>query len=637
MDITQEILSEITIFNKYAKYYPEIKRRESWEEICERNAAMHIRSYPKLKAEIQKVYKEFVKTKKVLPSMRSMQFGGKAVELSNARIFNCAFLPIDSPIAFSETMFLLLSGCGVGYSVQKRNIEKMPIVSMKAYFYRTANPVFDYRDIRPKGARLITSGGKAPGPDPLRICIEKIREILEYAKGRNLKSIEAHDIQCHIADAVLSGGIRRAAMIALFDMDDYNMLTCKGQVQVDNWELTQNSAAWHGFCIYKGKRHDVVISSKERNRLLETGKLPWYHFEQQRGRANNSVMLLRSEVTEEQFQNIWKLVKKSHAGEPGVYWTNDLSMGANPCVDVALRPFQFCNLTEMNASDIDGQEDLNARAKAAAFIGTLQAGYTDFHYLRSIWKDTTEEEALIGVSMTGIASGKVLGLDLEEAVKIVVAENARVAALIGINPAARCTNVKPAGTTSLVLGCASGIHSWHAEHYIRRMRVGKNEALYKYIQKQLPDIVEDCKHKPTIEAVLSFPQKAPDEAILRNESYLDLLNRVLRFNQEWVTPGHQRGVNKHNVSCTISLKDDEWEECGKFMWEHRNEYNGIAVVPYDGGTYVQAPFEDITKETFDEMVKHLHNIDLTQVIEEDDLTSHSLEAACAGGACEVAQ
>ena len=464
-------------------------------------------------------------------------------------------------------------------------------VLVKAHFKGKSDPIFDYRDIRPKGARLITSGGKAPGPDPLRICIDKIQAVLNGARGRHLSTLEAHDINCHIADAVLSGGIRRAAMIALFSFDDLDMLSCKAG--------------------------------------------PWWELSPQRGRANNSVVLHREYTTREQFDAVWKKVEESGAGEPGVYWTNDYDWGTNPCVEIGLRPFQFCNLTEVNVSDLADQDDLNARAKAGAFIGTLQASYTDFHYLRSIWKETTELDALIGVSMTGIGSDKVTHLNMTQAAKIVLEENARVAELIGINRAARTTAVKPAGTTSLVLGTSSGIHAWHNDFYVRRMRVGKNEALYRYMSENLPALIEDCNFKPHIEAVMSFPQKAPEGSILRTESFMHLLKRVNKFSKEWIAPGHRDGLNNHNVSCTISLKANEWEKCGNWMWENRESYNGIAVLPYDGGTYIQAPFEDITEEKFNEMVPLLHSVDLSSVIEEDDNTALTDQAACGGGACEI--
>ena len=615
MDISQKILSDVVIFQKYAKYIPEIKRREVWEELCERNMAMHIRRFPQLKEEIKAVYREYVFTKKILPSMRSMQFGGRPIELSNNRVYNCAYSAVNHPAVFSEAMFLLLGGTGFGFSVQKQHVAQLPVVKgptektrrfligdsiegwadsvkvlMKAYFQGKSDPIFDYRDIRPKGERLVTSGGKAPGPDPLRICLDQVRSVLNGARGRQLTPIECHDILCHIADAVLSGGIRRAALISLFSRDDMDMLTAKSGA--------------------------------------------WWELNPQRGRANNSVVLKRGEISEEEFKAIWKRVEDSGAGEPGIYWTNDEDLGTNPCCEISLNDCQFCNLTETNVDDITTQADFNARVKAAAFIGTLQASYTDFHYLRSKWKEVTEKEALIGVGLTGIGSAAVLGLNLDEAAQIVKEENARVAAILGINPAARTTTVKPSGTSSCVVGSASGIHAWHNDYYIRRVRVGKNESLYRYMLQNFPGLVEDCHFKPHIEAVMSFPQRAPEGAIIRTENFLDLLERVKRFNLQWVRQGHRSGENFHNVSCTISLKSDEWATCGEWMWENRDNYNGISVLPYDGGTYIQAPFEDCTKEKFDEMFAMLHDIDLSKVIEEDDHTILNEQVACAGGVCE---
>lgn len=616
MDVSQKILSEIVIFNKYAKYVPEINRRETWEEICERNMVMHIRKFPSLKEEIKDIYKKYVYTKKVLPSMRSMQFAGLPIELNNSRIFNCSYAPVDHPVVFAEAMHLLLGGTGFGYSVQKHHVEKLPTilgttdkkrrflvsdsiegwaeaikVLVKAYTQGKSNPEFDYRDIRPKGSMLITAGGSAPGPDPLRICIDHLRAILNNAVGRKLTTIECHDMMCHIADAVLSGGIRRAAMIAFFSHDDEDMIAAKSG--------------------------------------------SWWELNPQRGRANNSAVLDRSTITEGEFKALWKKVELSGSGEPGVYFTNDKDILSNPCVEATLRPYSFCNLTEFNASDIESQEDLNNRAKAAAFIGTLQAAYTDFHYLRPIWKRVTEEDALLGVSMTGVASNEVFKYDLTEAANVVVQENKRVADIIGINSAARTTLNKPSGTASLVLGCASGVHAWHDPYYIRRMRVGKNEPLYKYLIEAMPDLIEDCLFKPHLEAVISIPQKAPEGSILRSESANDLLERIKKLSVEWIHPGHQRGVQRHNVSCTVSVKDNEWESVGDWMWENRDIYNGIAVLPYDGGTYVQAPYETCTKEKYEEMLELLKDIDLSKVHEYSDNTSHTLEAACAGGTCEV--
>jgi ribonucleoside-diphosphate reductase alpha chain len=618
MDASQQILSDLTVYMKYAKFVPELNRRETWEELVTRNMEMHIKKYPSLKDEIKEVYK-MVYDKKVLPSMRSMQFGGKPIEISPNRIYNCAYLPIDHIDAFSEAMFLLLGGTGVGYSVQKHHVEKLPEIRkpnpkyttrfligdsiegwadaikvlMKSYFGKASSTIiFDYSDIRPKGAQLVTSGGKAPGPQPLKDCIYKLTTMLDSKTDDDkLTSIEVHDMVCHIADAVLAGGIRRAALISLFSADDQEMIACKSGA--------------------------------------------WWEQNPQRGRANNSATLVRYKITKEFFMDLWKRVEASGAGEPGIYFTNDKDWGTNPCCEIALRPNQFCNLCEVNVSDIESQEDLNARVKAASFIGTLQAGYTNFHYLRDIWKRTTEKDALIGVSMTGIGSGVVLGYDMKEAAKLVKEENARVAEIIGINKSARTTTVKPAGTTSLTLGTSSGIHAWHNDYYIRRIRVGKNESIYHYLVNNHPELVEDEFFRPHDTAVISVPQKAPEGSILRTESPFQLLERVKKITQEWVKPGHRSGSNSHNVSATISLKPEDWELAGEWMWENRDFYNGLSVLPFSEHTYKQAPFEDCTKEEFERLFSKLHSIDLSKVVELTDETDLSGELACSGGACEI--
>ena len=655
MDLSTSILSDITVHMKYAKFIPELNRRETWYELVTRNKNMHQKKYPQIKNEIEDAYK-FVYDKKVLPSMRSLQFGGKSIEISPNRIYNCAYLPIDDWRAFSETMFLLLGGTGVGYSVQKHHIENLPEIRkpnqnrsrrfligdsiegwadaiktlMKAYFEGLSDPDFDYSDIRQKGALLVTSGGKAPGPQPLKDCIHNIKKILDAKQdGTKLTPIEVHDIVCFIADAVLTGGIRRAALISLFSLDDEEMLAAKVGA--------------------------------------------WWELNPQRGRANNSAVILRHKITEDKFFDLWKKIEGSGSGEPGVYFSNDKDWGTNPCCEIGLRPNQFCNLCEINASNIESQEDLENRVKAAAFIGTLQAGYTNFHYLRDVWKRTTEKDALIGVGMTGIGSGEVLKYDLEAAAKAVLKENIRVAKLIGVNKSARTTTVKPSGTSSLVLGTASGIHAWHNNYYIRRIRVGKNEAIYTYLNIYHPELIEDEFFKPKEQAVISVPVKAPEGSIFRFESPMDLLERVKLFNTKWVKTGHRDGQNTHNVSVTVSIKKEtekvskldenglqlldsygqpvmedrrdpngkviykvnEWPVVGEWMWDNRENFNGISVLPYDGGSYIQAPFTDCSKEKYEEMMKSLSNVDLTKVIEMTDNTNLSGEAACSSGSCEI--
>jgi ribonucleoside-diphosphate reductase alpha chain len=602
---------------KYSRYIPELERRETWEELVTRNKEMHIKKYPVLADQIESAYK-YVYDKKVLPSMRSMQFAGKPIEISPNRIYNCAYLPVDDWRAFGEIMFLLLGGTGVGFSVQKHHIDQLPEINkpnanrkrryliadsiegwadaikvlMKSYFHGGSTIDFDFRDIRPKGARLITSGGKAPGAQPLKECLIKIEGILSQKQNdEKLSTIEVHDIVCHIADAVLAGGIRRAALISLFSADDDDMISCK------------------------------------------SGN--WWELNPQRGRANNSAVLLRNKITKEFFLSIWKKIEASGAGEPGIYFTNDKDWGTNPCCEIALRPFQFCNLTEVNVSDIESQEDLNQRVTNATFIGTLQAGYTDFHYLRPIWQRTTEKDALVGIGLTGVGSAKAQQYDLKEAAESARVENERVASILNINAAARVTTIKPAGTSSLALGCSSGIHAWHNDYYIRRIRVGKNEAIYTYLSIHHPELIEDEYFRPHDTAVISIPQKAPAGSILRHESAFDLLERVKWFYNNWIKPGHRTGQNTHNISATVSIKNDEWEPVGEWMWENRNCYNGLSVLPYDGGTYIQAPFEDCTVEKYEEMMHHLHKVDLSKVIEVDDNTDQRGELACAGGNCTV--
>ena len=617
MELSSKILSDITVFMKYAKYREDLGRRETWEELVTRNKEMHIKKFPFMKNEIEGAYK-LVYDKKILPSMRSLQFGGKPIEISPNRVYNCGFLPVDDYRAFNEILFLLLGGTGIGFSVQKHHVEKLPEIRhpradrkrrflvgdsiegwadsvkvlMRSYFEGTSTIEFDFSDIRSKGAKLVTSGGKAPGPEPLKTCIRQIKSILnEKEEGSQLEPIEVHDVVCHIADAVLAGGIRRAALISLFSADDQEM-----------------------------------ISSK-------TGK--WWEKNPQRARANNSAVLVRHRVEKDFFDEVWDRIEHSNAGEPGIYFTNDKDWGTNPCCEIGLRPFQFCNLCEVNVANVESQEDLNERVRCAALVGTLQASYTDFHYLRSVWQRTTEKEALLGIGLTGVGSGLAQNLDMKAASKIAKEENLKIAGLLGIKAAARVTTIKPSGTSSMVLGCSSGIHAWHNDYYIRRVRVGKNEDIYQYLINNHPELVEDEYFRPHDTAVISVPQKAPVGAILRHESALELLERVKWFSRNWIKPGHSRGSNTHNISATVSIKDGEWKAVGEWMWENRKFYNGLSVLPYSGGTYKQAPFEDCDEITYNTMMNSLQDIDLSMIAEVDDNTNLAGEIACAGGACEV--
>lgn len=958
MNESQTLLSDIITYTKYARYRADLERRERWDEIIDRYVGMLLKKHCGSKYEKQWKRKEidvsdndlareiiensaYLYDKRVLPSMRALQFAGPAIEKTESRVYNCCYLPMNHLTSFSELMFLLLGGTGVGYSVQFHHVRDLPEIRkptkerkylisdsiegwadaikalMKAYFGVTQyKPRFDYSDIREKGATLVTAGGKAPGPDPLRIALTKIEALLNGKQDNtSLTPLEVHDICCHIADAVLAGGIRRAAMISLFSFDDKEMATCK-----------------HG---------------------------AWWELNPQRGRCNNSAVIVRNRVRKREFMDFWKIVEASRSGEPGISWTNDPEYGFNPCHEISLRPFTFCvagntklitrngieqidevigkeveiwngqewskvkpyqtgdadrlhrvhfsdgsyldatddhkflvknrfekefrevttlqlqdeiatskyalqipranieyqggyekafayelgyvlgdgcvvndqiyadlygndnlielegskhkpqlnyngiqytrisfnkqldldftkrlkydgglpkeiftwsrysildfiagwadadgsqaskgiriygredklrdaqllltkcginssinlmqsegvetnlgirknsvwylqitktidipcqrlicnnkenakykgkyqivkridtldglyksycltedklhqcvfnnvltkqcNLCEINAGDIKDQEDFNERARVASFFGTLQAGFTDFHYLRPIWQQNTEKDALVGVGITGIANGNLIKLNLKEASNEVVKENERIAKILGTNPAARCTTIKPSGTTSCVVGTSSGIHAWHSRHYIRNMQCAIGDDLYNYFSANHPDIIKDMDFQPG-SAVIGIPMKAPSTAIMReDETAIEFLERVKQFNVEWVREGHRSGPNYNNVSATVNIKDGEWDDVAKWMWDNRNYYSGISVIPYDGGSYADAPFQECSEYEYNKRMRYIRSnpIDLTLIHESSDNTNLKGELACVGGACTI--
>lgn len=617
MQLSQKILSNIGIFMKYARYLPKLKRRETWEEICSRYEKMMCDKYPQLKKDIKNNMSLIIE-KRILMSMRAAQFAGKPIELSPNRIYNCGFTHISDYRAFSEIMFLLLGGSGIGYSVQNSHINQLPEIQkpskyrrylvgdsiegwadaidalVKSYYgVNKACPDFDFRDIRPKGALLITSGGKAPGHIPLEKCLFQIKQIFDSKEnGSKLSSLECHKIVCYIADGVLAGGIRRAALACLFDFDDLEMLYCKSG---NWWELNPELA-----------------------------------------RANNSAVILRHKIKKSDWDKFWNIIKSNKTGEPGFIFSNNAEYGGNPCLEISLKDKQFCNLVEINVSNIENEQDFYNRCEVAAFFATLQAGFTNFHYLREGWQITTEKEALIGVSQTGIASFDFSNEMNNFGAEIVVNTNKLIAEKIGINSAARATTVKPAGTTSIIIGSSSGIHAWNSEYYIRRIRVGKNESIYNYLLENNPELIEDDVFKPEIQAVISVPQKAPEGSILKkNETALGLLERAKSYQINWIRPGHQKGDNMNNVSLTVNIKEGEWDEVGQWVWINKDYFTAISVLPEDLGTYVQAPFEEITKDEYEKLESSLHEIDLTKIREFEDDTTLTQEVACGGGSCEV--
>jgi ribonucleoside-triphosphate reductase (thioredoxin) len=624
IDLGARILSDLVCHGKYAQRIPDLGRREVYAETVTRNRDMHLRRFPELASEIRDAY-DLVADRKVLPSMRSMQFGGRGIEKINARMYNCSYTPVDHHAVFAEVMFLLLCGCGVGYSVQRHHVVHLPRITppgspmkylvgdsiegwadavrrlMKAYLHGAPKPRFDFADIRPKGTSLST-GGLAPGPEPLALALAQAEEVLaRKSPGEKLSPLDCHDIICHLSDAVLSGGIRRSAMISLFDADDHEMLTCKFP---ENFQYPS-----------QGRPQGLNL---------------------QRARANNSAVLVRQGASRAGFMHLWKMAEESQAGEPGVFWTNDpeKNMGTNPCAEIALSPHSFCNLTELNAATVSGQADLLERAWAASFIGTLQAAYSDFHYLRPIWKAQTEQDALLGVSMTGIASGGVMDLDLGAAVEKVLRTNADLADRLGVARAARTTCVKPSGTASLVLGCSSGIHAWHDDFYVRRVRLGAEEPIAKFLCGQHPELIEPSVERPGSEVIVSVPVRAPRGSQTRQESPLDLLERVRRVSDEWIAPGHRRGLNRHNVSCTVNIKNGEWGDVAEWLWAHRESYSAMSCYPYYETSYVQPPFESISEREFQAKSATLRPVDFSQVSDGTMIVMEE-EAACAGGACEL--
>jgi len=616
-ELGKQILSDIVIFSKYAKYLPDKHRRETWDEIATRNKNMHIKKYPRLTEEIKEAYK-LVYDKKVLPSGRALQFSGKPIEINPARQYNCVACAIDHPDVFAEIMFLMLSGCGTGISVQKHHIEKLPPIRgtlkrtrrflvadniegwadavkvlMYSYFFNKSEPIYDFSDIRAKGAPLVTSGGKAPGAQPLKDCLHDMRKVLDtVAPGEQLSPFQAHELVCYIGDAVLSGGVRRSSIISLFSYDDNEMLTCK-------------SNAW-----WEKKPHLA--------------------------RANNTAVLLRHRIKKAEFGKLWNKISQFKSGEPAFCFSNNPEYLLNPCAEASLRSPGFCNLTTINFSAVNTQEEFEVAARVAAFIGTLQASYTDFHYLRDVWIRSAEKDALLGIGITGLARDTLYDFDVVKAAEVAEAENKRVAALLDIKPAARLTLIKPEGTSSSILGTSSGIHAWHSKYYIRRIRLNKEEVVYKYLLNRVPKLIEDDIEKPHIGAILSIPVRAPDDAILReDETALAFLERVKFVYRNWIIPGHRKGDNTHSVSATVTMRDDEWEQVGDWLWRNREFYNNLSFLPANEKIYPQMPFESITQERYEELQKYLKEIDTSEILEENDATTLQQEGACQGGACEI--
>jgi ribonucleoside-diphosphate reductase alpha chain len=563
--------------------------------------------YPKMVSYIDRVGKQLYEGR-VLPSMRLMQFSGEAARREPLRGYNCSFVAIQEVKDLQDILYLSACGVGCGFSVQERHVSKLPVIQSGnfslSYTVRDSreswadsigvlfhNPevFFDYSLIRPAGAPLST-GGFASGPEPLRVCHEHIRGILHGAVGRRLKPIEVHSIATSIGHCIVAGGVRRSAQISLFDSWDEEMLAAK-------------SGAWW-----------------EKNP----------HF----ARANNSAVLHRTHVTREQFDKVYDACIESQAGEPGVFFTNDWDMGTNPCAEISLRSRQLCNLSEVVVSNCRDKDEFREAVFAAVLFGTLQAGFTNFGYVHKDWNMNCREEALLGVSLTGQAENWVL---LQDDLTSVAAEmkdtNHRIARMVGINPSARIGTTKPSGTTSMVMDCSSGIHATHAPFYIRRVRIGKIDPLAKYLVARLPEeFVEYSPYEPN-DVIIAMPVKRQGVTRL-DETSLGLLERVKYIKQHWIDPSHVSGVNSHNVSVTVNYKPSEVEEIKEWMWENRDCYNGISLLPVTN-TYAYAPYEDITEERYNELISKFPSIDLSEVIYTKGNDNRNDVSACEGGLCQI--
>jgi ribonucleoside-diphosphate reductase alpha chain len=611
---SNKLLSDIVTFRTYSKHLQHLGRRESLEETINRNMMMNLERFPSLSRDIIKSYKQ-VHDLNVMPSMRSMQFGGETILKNHVKMFNCSFATANYVEVFSEVLYVLMCGTGFGGSIQNKHVQQLPPIRkpkeeakyliadsiegwaesvntlMRSYFIGGLRPIFDFSSIREKGARL-SNGSTAPGAEPLKMMLQIVEQRLKNAIGRKLTTEEVGDIICIIADCVLAGGIRRAAIILLFDKDDELMLKYK-----------------HG---------------------------SWWEKHPYRARANVSAVLHRLFTTQEEFERVFDACIASNCGEPGISWTNDYDLGFNPCHEISLNSNQFCNLTSINLTGVKSEKDLHNRAYSAALLGTLQATYTDFPYLNSKWKETTEREALLGVSFTGIADATTITDEqLRKTAQLVLDVNEKYAKKLGINIAARATCVKPEGSMSCVVGSASGIHARYDDFYLRRVRMNKTDALAKYLSSVIPDLVEDDLFSPS-GVVVTIPQESPKGSIIRSQETAEtLLNRIMKYNKNWVNFGHRTGANKHNVSSTISYKPEEVDLLRLRLWEDREHYTGISLLPYDNGTYKQAPFESCTKEVFEKFNGLIKKVNLSEVIEFEDNTKRIEQLACSGGVCEI--
>ena len=629
MDFYQQYIAK----SRYSRFLDSDNRREDWYETVDRymdfmsNHLMAKHGY-KIPVETDSELREAIKNLEVVPSMRSIMTAGKALERDNTAGYNCSYLTVDDPKAFDEAMYILLCGTGVGFSVEQKYVNKLPEVPEKmfdsdttvvvsdskegwakalrqiiALLYSGEIPKWNLDKIRPAGARLKTFGGRASGPGPLQELFEFVVRKFTTAAGRKLNTLECHDLMCKIAEVVVVGGVRRSAMISLSDLDDDKM------------------------------RH------------AKTGQ--WWTDNPQRALANNSAVY-NQKPDVGQYMNEWTSLYHSHSGERGIFNREaaikqakrsgrrdaDQEFGTNPCSEIILRPNQFCNLSEVVVREADSIYDLERKVRLASILGVYQSTLTHFPYLRKIWQRNTEEERLLGVSLTGILDNKMLG-DNNEQLKtllqrlkmVSVDECIQLSTDLNINCPTAVTCVKPSGTVSQLVDSASGIHPRHSKYYIRRVRGDKKDPLTTFmVQQGIP--AEDCVMRPESTTVFSFPKKAPDAATLRDDltaiEHLDL----------WMT--YQKHWCEHKPSVTISVKEDEWVEVGSWVWKNFDDISGVSFLPYDGGTYKQAPYEECTEEQYLDLLNKMPgNIFWDELIEEDDNVEGAQQLACVAGVCEI--
>jgi ribonucleoside-triphosphate reductase (thioredoxin) len=614
--------------SRYARWLEDEGRRETWSETVERYMQNVVAD--KVDAATSRDIQDAILSLDIMPSMRAMMSAGPALQRDNTAGYNCSYLPVDDPKSFDEAMFILLCGTGVGFSVERQYVSKLPeipetlfnsedVIVVKdskegwakalrkliANLYAGEIPTWDVSKVRPAGARLKTFGGRASGPGPLVDLFNFTVAVFKAAAGRKLSSIECHDLMCKIGEVVVVGGVRRSAMISLSNLSD------------------------------------------DRMRHAKSGK--WWENSPHRALANNSVAYTEKPDMET-FLREWTALVESKSGERGIFsrpaskkkasenGRRDASydFGTNPCSEIILRPYQFCNLTEVVVRRTDSYDDLERKVMLATILGTIQSTLTDFPYLRPIWRKNTEEERLLGVSMTGIMDNPLmthqnagLSATLEGLRNVAVDTNAEWAAYLGIPVSTAITCVKPSGTVSQLVDSASGIHARHSPYYIRTVRGDNKDPLTQFMKDQgIP--AEPCVMKPDTTTVFSFPVKSPDNAVTRNDmTAIEQLELWLTFQRHWC---------EHKPSITVTVRDHEWMEVGAWVYKHFSEVSGVSFLPHSDHTYQQAPYQEVGKTEYDALLSTMPaRIDWARLseYEKEDTTKSSQTFACSGEVCEI--